>query len=504
MKLRIKSFGVFSILILTILLLSTTHAYAEETKLLEDPNLETAVRDVLQKYDGEITKEDLGKLETLYQTRKGLTVSSLKGLEYATNLYSLYFDHNNISDVSPIANLPKLTKVGLGSNKLTDIRSLGALPSLLSIGLNHNEIEDVTVLANSPNIQQLSINHNQIKDISKLSGLTNLTFLNIEENKITDISAVASFHKLETLMADDNQIKDLTPLSGLSLYSIQLNNNKVTDVTPLSTLKELGNLRIAGNQLQNISPLAKLTQLTLLEIAHNQIEDISPLKGLNKIAGLYMAKNRIHDLSPLSGTTFSTVDLRENNVSDISPLVDMKKMHSILLSKNSITDISPLSKISNLKMADVSANPLNDHSLDVIAQMHLSGIVIKSGYIYYENCNYDCIPLWINGKEQITNNRMFTQDGRMMIALREIFELLGATVSWDPETYQITASRRERKVSVQIDSKSADVNGTSVTLDVAPMLVDNSTYVPLRFVSEALGAKVEWNQMGQSVSITTD
>lgn len=504
MKVSTKSYKLFFSITLVLLFTSAAWTHAEEAKVVQDPNLEIAIRDVLQKYDGELSKEDLSQLDTLYQTQKGLTISSLKGLEYADNLYSLYLENNNISDVSPLSNLPKLTKLALGMNKLTDISALGSLPSLTNLSLNHNEIDDVSVLAQSPNLQQVSINHNKIKDISKLNTLTKLTFFNMEENQITDISAISSFHSLQVLMADDNLISDLSPLSNLSIYSLQINNNKVSDVAPLSAMKDLGNLRIAGNQLKNIRPISNLTQLTLLEIANNQIEDISPLKPLKKVAGLYMAKNHISDLTPLAGTTFSTVDLRENRVVDISPLAKMTRLHSVLLSKNFIRDLEPLVQIKSLTMADVSANPLTTHSTEMIGQMHEAGVIVKSGEVYYQSCTFDCIPLWINGKEQPTNNRMFTHDGRMMIALREIFELLGAAVSWNPETYQITASKGEKMVAIQIDSKEARINGTQVSLDVAPMLVGDLTYVPIRFVSEALGADVVWDEMGQRVSITMD
>ncbi|MGQ7890606.1 leucine-rich repeat domain-containing protein [Paenibacillus sp. WC2504] len=201
MKFKIKLLS-FAFLGITAISISTAHA--ETTKLVEDPNLEVAIRDVLQKYSGDITVEDLEKLDTLYQTRKDIKVSSLKGLEYATNLYSLYFANNNISDVSPIANLPKLAKLALGSNKIKDISSLGALPSLTDLSVNHNDIEDVSVLSRSPKLQLLSINHNKIKDISKLGNLKDITFLNIEENQISDISSISSYKSLDRLMANDN------------------------------------------------------------------------------------------------------------------------------------------------------------------------------------------------------------------------------------------------------------------------------------------------------------
>ncbi|WNR45788.1 leucine-rich repeat domain-containing protein [Paenibacillus roseipurpureus] len=495
------------VLLLCFLLLIFTLNYDNSVKasgsLIQDHNLEIAIRDVLQKYSGEITKDDLDNLDTLYQTRKGSTVSSLKGLEYAKNLYSLYFSNNNISDVSPIANLPKLTKLSLGSNKLNDIRALESLPNLTNLSLDHNQINDISVLSNFPNLEQLSINHNQIKSIDSISSLTKLTFLNIEENQISDISATQTMKKINLLMANNNQIHDISPLANSQIFSIQMNNNKLENLAPLATMKELGNLRIAGNQIKDISPLANLNKLTLLELADNRIEDITPLKNLKSIAGLYMSKNLIQDISPLKETNFRTVDLRENRIQDIKPLAQMNRLQHVLLSKNNINDIQPLEYTQYLSEVDLSANPLNEESISSIEKIKQHGTIVKSGDLYYKHCSFDCIYVYLNGQEKQVENRIFQQDGRILISLREIFEMLGATVTWDPNNYEITAQKGLNKVTIQIDSKESKINDNAATMDVAPTLISNITYVPIRFVSEAIGADVNWDETSQRVLINS-
>lgn len=56
-------------------------------------------------------------------------------------------------------------------------------------------------------------------------------------------------------------------------------------------------------------------------------------------------------------------------------------------------------------------------------------------------------------------------------------------------------------IVMQLNNKSASVNGKPVTLDVAPFLQDGRTLVPLRFVSEALGAEVKWNDKEKSITL---
>jgi len=100
--------------------------------------------------------------------------------------------------------------------------------------------------------------------------------------------------------------------------------------------------------------------------------------------------------------------------------------------------------------------------------------------------------------------------GRTLVPLRAVFEALGATVDYKPATKSIKATKGEQLVMLTIDSKWAIVyksefDGTNVELDVPPTVIDGRTYVPLRFVSEALGCKVDYEDTGitQYIRITT-
>lgn len=85
-------------------------------------------------------------------------------------------------------------------------------------------------------------------------------------------------------------------------------------------------------------------------------------------------------------------------------------------------------------------------------------------------------------------------DGRTLLPLRSLFESLGAEVNWNAKSNTVIATKGSTKVELTINSKTVKINGTKKTLDVPAKLINGSTMVPVRFVSEALGAKVEWNQ----------
>ncbi|MBQ7040108.1 MAG: hypothetical protein IJN39_06025, partial [Clostridia bacterium] len=83
-------------------------------------------------------------------------------------------------------------------------------------------------------------------------------------------------------------------------------------------------------------------------------------------------------------------------------------------------------------------------------------------------------------------------NGRTMVPFRAIFEALGCTVSWDAETRTATGIRNGRKIQLTIGDKTARIGDQPQTLDQEAVIENSRTLVPLRFVSEALGAEVQW------------
>jgi Copper amine oxidase N-terminal domain len=107
----------------------------------------------------------------------------------------------------------------------------------------------------------------------------------------------------------------------------------------------------------------------------------------------------------------------------------------------------------------------------------------------------------LDGKPLATTVSPMEINGRTVVPMRDIFEALGATVQWDGGQQSINAQKDLITVNLQINNKWALLNGNRVMLDQAPLLYRGSTMVPLRFVSEALGAEVNWNSALRTVSI---
>jgi hypothetical protein len=84
------------------------------------------------------------------------------------------------------------------------------------------------------------------------------------------------------------------------------------------------------------------------------------------------------------------------------------------------------------------------------------------------------------------------KDGHLYVPLRSMFEQMGAAVSVAGGGKTITASKSGTTVSVTLGKGDVVINGESRPLDVPPILYKGSVLVPVRVISEALGAYVEW------------
>ncbi|MCR8636615.1 copper amine oxidase N-terminal domain-containing protein [Paenibacillus radicis (ex Xue et al. 2023)] len=93
--------------------------------------------------------------------------------------------------------------------------------------------------------------------------------------------------------------------------------------------------------------------------------------------------------------------------------------------------------------------------------------------------------------------------GSTMVPAREIAERLGAEVEWDRSLEQVTLHSKHLTTKLTIGQKNASINGKEVKLDAPAVIKNDRTMVPLRAVSESLGADVDWVQERNLVLVTS-
>ena len=113
----------------------------------------------------------------------------------------------------------------------------------------------------------------------------------------------------------------------------------------------------------------------------------------------------------------------------------------------------------------------------------------------------------VNGVTTTMDVQPVIVEGRTMLPVRFVAEPLGAMIEWDESTEKITVRLMDTRLEFWIGQSNAIVNGNTVAIDpenpnVRPLLINDRTMLPLRFVTENLGCEVDWEEETQSVIIT--
>lgn len=269
----------------------------------EDPSLEAQVRYTLKIPVGDLTSQDLLKLDSLASyCMITKPIYSLKGLENCTNLRFLHETIQNIADISLLSNLVQLEVLELSQNRV---------------------IKDITPLKNLTNLKNLDLQANMVEDISVLENLKHLTYLNLIDNSIKSLAPIGKLTDLDELwlsLSVDNNLSFIKSLRNLQLLWMPICN--VTDISPLKDLSNLRKINLDGNKIIDITPIAGMKQIEWLYLGNNQITDIAALENLENLVRLRISTNKITDILPLIKNKGigkgDTVDLSGNPLNNTS------------------------------------------------------------------------------------------------------------------------------------------------------------------------------------------
>ncbi|WP_161568209.1 stalk domain-containing protein [Anaerobacillus alkaliphilus] len=480
---------IVTLLLFILLWQAPQQAHGEETIInFPDPAFEKMVRVFIDKPSGPIYKRDVETLTYLtdYYTNPG-KITNFEGIQYFTSLEELQLGYHELSDISSLKHATELKKLTI-KTKSTNFTSLNGIEEL-------KQLQELSVVA--PKLRALT-------DFRSLTMLKSLAVI----APVEDITGLGT--SLEILEIAGHKITDFTPLSKLgNLKELNLFNGSGAklDLTPVGELKKLTTLRISGNNVTNLKVLSQLSNLQTLELKDSQLTDITGLSGVKSIQSLYLSKNNISNLSPLSTLQkLDVVDLENNQIKNLNPLRNLPELSVLFLKHNQVTELEALKHLPNLQVVSLTDNPLKSReAMDVIR--FLEGKNVRVGYdLFRPSTN---ISLFVNQKEVYVNwNKLVLSDApylknqRTLVPLRFISETLGATVHWDPESKTVTIHYGGKKIELQEGSRTVRLNGKATTIDVAPEIKNGRTFVPLRFISENLGARVDYWPSNQQITIT--
>lgn len=320
----------------------------------------------------------------------------------------------------------------------------------------------------------------------------------------------------ESLTKEDLESLTDVPLAGKGIKSLQgleyaanvttldLSDNQIEDIKPLGKLTKLTDLSLSRNQLNDLSALAGLVNLNTLSISSNQITDLKPLAGLVNLWRLDAANNNIKDLAPLSKlTNLLSLDVSSNEIYDLEPLRNLQRLSYLYLKNNRIWDLEPLQQRGFLPYYDTGAfiEPLalQNNYLDVTKGsktykifVKMAGNELPGGQRKTQRLVIGSTTAYVGDSAYRITAAPFIQTGRTYVPIRFISEKLGAAVNWNQSTKEVTIKKDGKTIRWVVGNRQVKVNQQTVMQDAPLLLKNGSAFVPVRFVAEQLNTSVEY------------
>ena len=114
------------------------------------------------------------------------------------------------------------------------------------------------------------------------------------------------------------------------------------------------------------------------------------------------------------------------------------------------------------------------------------------------------IKIIFNGEELKLDVAPVVENDTTLVPLRHVFEAFGVSPEWDGANQTITAAKDDVVIWLQLNNKIAKIGDEEVELLAAPKAVDGRTLVPLRFISEAFGVSPVWDEATKTITINVD
>jgi hypothetical protein len=109
----------------------------------------------------------------------------------------------------------------------------------------------------------------------------------------------------------------------------------------------------------------------------------------------------------------------------------------------------------------------------------------------------------VNGVPLMCPQPAVNRSSVVLLPLRPVLDALGAQAEWWPKEKKLQVRRGERLVELWIGTPVAQVDRMPVQLEVPPLLINGTTYVPLRVVAHAFQAAVRWDALAKTITVCT-
>ena len=292
------------------------------------------------------------------------------GLSELRGLTTLLLADGARTDLSWLGDMTQLESLTIWPCKQRDIPWIGALKNLKSLHLNLRTNCDLSPLADLPELTRLAVNYEsgRMYDALWINRLTAVEELYLSGTYFGELADFAGMERLRALTLDDVQITvDLAEMPAFpELAALTIKNCGVVNAQRLSGLPKLTSLALSGGSIDNCRAVYALTNLTSLTLRPRPQGGYGSLGGVEQLERLVNLTEldwggRAGKLETISSLPkLERLSLRGAKVRSLDDLTGLTKLKTLDVSANSFSKIPDLSKLTELTEFVMTDSRIND------------------------------------------------------------------------------------------------------------------------------------------------
>lgn len=332
-----------------------------EPAVFMDPNMETAIREILGASSSAIIYTN--EMWDITEFTLPENVTSLEDLELMPYLKSLTIHDHDLETLGFLSSLSKLQTLDLTGSSFPaeDLAVLAKLPFLNTLILSDCGLSTVAALEGAENLTTLDLSSNTVRNLEVISAMTSLRELDLKHNAVIGLEALSTLNNLEKLDLSYNAVTDLSPLAACTKLSwLDAGNNKLTQVDGVENLPLLSYLSLDYNSISDVSLLGNCVELTDLSIANNSLHSISALSSLVNLEILDFSYNSVEALPDWKeDCVLRTIDGSYNELQSIDNLAGLDQICYVYMDYNNLTSVDALANCYHLVQVNVYGNDIS-------------------------------------------------------------------------------------------------------------------------------------------------
>ncbi len=335
----------------------------------------TAVQYALKTGDAQIPGSALARVEELILV-SGAQIHDLSPLAHAERLRSLVILDGGM-ELSPLAQLPELTRLTLAGGHFGDLTRIAVLPRLQELNLFGYETTDFTPLAGLKQLHTLRLGNHMRYDYAGIRDLSGLTTLLLADGARTDLGWLGEMTQLESLTIWPCKQRDIPWISALkNLKSLHLNLRTNCDLSSLADLPELRRLAVnyESGRMFDTMWISRLTTVEELYLRGTYFGEPADFAGMERLRALTLDDVQIAvDLAELPAfPELASLTIKNCGVKNAQRLSGFPGLTRFALYGGSIDDCRAVYALTNLTALALRPRPAGGYaSLGGVEQLEL-------------------------------------------------------------------------------------------------------------------------------------